>query len=478
MRERLSLRLDGLKHSFWFVPALLTGAGALLSVAMLLVDQRANPEFDQRWWLFGGGPDAASDVLTTIATSAATVAGVAFSITIVALTLAASQYGPRLLRVFMGDLGSQVVLGTLLGTFIYSLLVLRTVRYGPDEFVPHLSVIVAVLLAMASVTAFVYFIHHIAVMMHSNSVIYAVGRDLEHASRHIFPGTAGRAPERERGEEPRLPERFDEEAVAIRSDGERYGYVQSIEARALLQAASEGDYVLRLAVRPGHYAIQGQVLAHAWPAERARGEDVRARVRRAFILSGHRTPEQDVEFAIERLVEIAVRALSPSVNDPFTAIQCIDRLTAGLRSLAGHPPTSPYRLDEHGALRLVAYPQRLADLIDAGFNQIRQAATAYASVSIALLERLSSLLEHIDEPEAREAILRQAAIIRRSAHSNLGAEEDVAAIEARYRDLIRSVARRHTAASDGARPEPAAGDTGGTPQPSATSAADRGGSQP
>jgi uncharacterized membrane protein len=320
-------------------------------------------------WLFSGGGEGASAVLGAIAGSMITIAGVVFSLTLLALSLASQQFGPRLLRNFMRDRANQVVLGTFIATFLYCLLVLRTIRRADDAaFVPHLSVTLGVLFAIASLGVLIYFVHHVAVSIQADELVSVVGTELLQSIDRLFPEHIGGEIHGCRDGDPDLPATFAREAcpVVAREDG----YLQLVDSDDLMTVAKEHDLVLQLHYRPGHYIVAGSPLLRAWPAQQL-DEGIRNRINGAFILGGERTSTQDIEYVIGQLVEIAVRALSPGVNDPFTAITCVDRLGSALHRLAQREMPSPQRYDDEHKLRVVAPATSFAALLDAAFNQIR-----------------------------------------------------------------------------------------------------------
>ena len=324
---------EELRESYWGVPSVMAALSIGLAFATVAVDRA----IQDRWvreaeWLYTGGPEGARAVLATVAGSMITVAGVAFSVLIVALSLASSQFGPRLLRTFMRDRGHQLVLGTFTATFLYCLLVLRTVRDLDDrEFVPNMSVTVAVLLAVCSLGVLIYFIHHAAVSIQASHVIAEVGGELHACIDRLFPEELGQETRGAEPEEDAVPASFEREARPVAAAGD--GYVQAVENDQLLKLAAEHDLLVRLARRPGHFVVKGSSLAHVWPGERL-NEALAGRLRATFQLGPRPTPTQDVEFAVEQLVEVAVRALSAGVNDPFTATTCVDRLGAALWALS------------------------------------------------------------------------------------------------------------------------------------------------
>lgn len=433
-------RWDELRANFWFVPTVMAVAAALLSLATIHLD-RATPYHNRLatlGWFFTRGPEGSRAVLATVAGSMMTITSVTFSITIVALQLASSQFGPRLLRNFMRDRGNQFALGTFIGTFTYSLLILRTINGTEGEqFVPHISVTVGLGLAMASLGVFIYFIHHAAGSIQTENVLAGVCRDLDDAIDRLYPADAG-----EGGVEPGLgeadlPEAFDREAepiLAVSSD-----YLQAVDLERLLALASERDMIVAIPLRPGKFVFAGDALARAWPPGRLEEGDAEA-IRGAFYLGMRRTPAQDVEFAIDQLVEVAVRAASPGVSDPFTVINCIDRLGASLGRLAGREVPSAYRYDHDGRLRLIADRSTLPGIVDAAFNQIRQAGRGDAAVTMRLLECIAAVGRLARQGAFLAALGRQAELIRRGAEA-LAEAADRDEVEARYAVAMRALER-------------------------------------
>ena len=329
MKSRLANLWETLSASLWFVPALMTLVAVGLALGGIALDDIIR---HGSGWAYGGGPEGAREVLSAIASSMITVAGVAFSVTIVALTLASQQFGPRLLRNFMRDRGNQVVLGTFIATFTYSLMVLRTIRSNGSEFVPQVSVTLAMVLALTSLAVLIYFIHHAAVTIQAPEVIAMVAEDLTQGIDRLFPEALGRPPtEGEHDLKPEFTGEFERVAEAIPC--RETGYLQSIENDRLMALASENDLIFLLPCRPGDFIIEGNDLMQVKPSGRIDPE-LADQLCKCFILGDERTHIQDIEFSIHQLVEIAVRALSPGINDPITAMNCIDRLAAALCRLA------------------------------------------------------------------------------------------------------------------------------------------------
>jgi len=439
MRTRLTNLWQRLRASFWFLPSVLTCAAFLLALAMVALDETVKRE---GWALppgiYKGGPEGARAVLSTVAGSMISVTGITFSITIVALTLASSQFGPRLLRNFMRDTGNQIVLGIFLATFVYCLMVLRRVHGAHDQiFVPHLSVTVGVVLALGSLGVLIYFIHHVAQSIQAENVIAAVGRDLDDAIEQFYPETVGTSYKDDSASgSPKLPQNFEREAVPLRAN--HTGYIQAIEGHGLMKLAKAHKLIVRLNYKPGDYVIAGSPLVHLWPSSRA-DEKLTDDINDVFIVGNQRTGEQDAEFAAHQLVEIALRALSPGINDTFTAINCIDRLGASLAKLAERVTPSGLRYDEENQLRLVTDVDTFKGILNAAFDQIRQNGRTNAAVTIRLLEIIREIALHVHRQTHRAALLRQAEMIERSSHDALPEEEDRKDVQARYREVMRTL---------------------------------------
>lgn len=438
MRVQVFKTLDRIRSSFWFLPAVMAGGAMVLAFATVALDTPVTDWLTLNWGLtFTGGAEGASSLLGAIAGSMITIAGVVFSMTLVALSLASSQLGPRLLRSFMRDTKTQMVLGTFVATFLYCLLVLRTIRRAEEIlFVPHLSVALGVLLAVVSVGVLIYFIHHVSVSIQANEVVARVGMELIEEIERLFPESIGRGAPRIPTEPPDADflNSFDREARPIGSAGD--GYLQFVDGDALMALAMQEDFVIRLERRPGHYVVATRPLALVWPGNRVTDQLV-DRVNAAFALGNQRTSGQDIEFAVNQLVEIAVRALSPGVNDPFTAMTCVDHLGSALCRLAERDMPSPYRHDTQDQLRLITPVFTFPDVTDAAFNQIRQYGRSSTAVTIRLLETIAEVAGSVHWPEDRAALLRHARMIARGAGGGLPEDEDRQEVEKRFQSANR-----------------------------------------
>lgn len=431
-----------LRYSFWFLPSLLVLGAFLLSLLMVAADELVG---SREWTLpriiYQGGPEGARALLSTVAGSMISVTGITFSITIVALTLASSQFGPRLLRNFMRDPRNQAVLGIFLATFVYCLMVLRRVRGVEDTaFVPHLAVAVGLVLALGSLGFLIFFIHHVAQSIQAENVIAGVSRDLDSAIDKCYPKMIGKALDSHSTlDKESMPEVAAEKIreVVARSGG----YVQAIEGTGLIELAQETGMTLHIICRPGDFVFAGSPLLRAWPADRL-SEQIEEAINERFLLGNQRTGEQDIEYAAHQLVEIALRALSPGINDSFTAINCVDRLGAALADLATRKPPSGFRYDEDDHLRVITRVVTFEEMLDTAFDQIRQCARTNAAVTIRLLEIIGDIACHARMPKHREALLRQAEMIERGSHDGIPEEEDRENVQQRFKKAINLLEHR------------------------------------
>jgi uncharacterized membrane protein len=436
---KLNKLWDTLRSSYWFLPTSIAAIAFGLALGLLEIDRSG--QAPSWWWLYTGGPSGARSVLSTIASSMATVAGTAFSITIVALQLAASNFGPRLLRNFMQDIGNQVVLGTFIGTFLYCLLVLRNIR-GEDfnQFVPQLSVTVGMGLAVVSVLVLIYFIHHASTIIQASQVITDVGKDLSRSIDRLFPEQVGEAQPQDLI--PKLPEDFGAHSTVVLSLHQ--GYLQAVDDHRLMEIARRADVLLCLKTRPGKYLIPGSPLALVYPQDHDSPKLVK-QINRALIFGKDRTEQQDVAFPIEQLVEIALRALSPAVNDPFTAVRCIDQLGAGFSQLVQRESPSPYRYDPLRNLRVIAEPVRLEYLLDCAFNPIRQYARSDSTVIQHLLEAIALIAVHTKTQQQKRILRHHAEMILHSSQQELSEEYDREAVEYKFQQVLLALNADHLA---------------------------------
>ena len=444
MNIRLITTIEKIRNGYWFVPALMVVVAVALSFITVAIDH----SLVDRWsggsfgWLGSGDPDGARSFLSTVAGSMITIAGVTFSITMVALAQASAQFGPRVLTNFMRDRGNQIVLGTFIATFTYCLFVLRSVKSIVDGvFVPHVSILVGVALAIASVGVLVYFFHHITMLLRAEYIIEDVGAQLGIAVQHLYPEQLdySRYMHQLQAEEDRPTELDMDDAYMITVS--RRGYVQVIDIEGLVKLAEQQDGIMRLNYRPGDYVVEGSEIAALWSDDDP-GDDVREQIAGAFVLGKQRLRMQDVEFPVHQLVEIAVRALSPGINDPFTAMACINQLSSGLAQLVERSIPAGFHYDDAGRLRLLTDALTFTDVLEAAFHQIRQHARGDVAVTLALLDAIATIATHTRTREQRVTLSRQAEMILRGSQDAVPEEWDRDDIKAHYEAAVHELSEQ------------------------------------
>ena len=439
MESKFKKLLDSLHSSFWFIPSLMVVLAILLSFLTIQIDQNSKTDIISNiGWAYALRPSGSRAILSAIAGSMVSVATTAFSITIVALQLASSQFGPRLLRNFMQDTGNQIVLGTFISTFVYSLLVLRTINgVAENQFVPNLAVNCGIGLALASVGVLIYFIHHSAASIQVDNVLAKVGEELEEAIDRLFPNQIGSPVKQDQATIPAdIPADFDRNFDPIPAASSCY--VQSIDTDLLMQIAQDKDLLMKIQYRPGDFVVKGSPLTLVYPAAVA-GKKTIVQINKAFIFGVQRTVQQDVKFPIEQLVEIAARALSPGINDPFTAISCIDRLSAALCYLAQKEIPTAYRYDDRDCLRVIAKPVTFESAVDTAFNQIRQYGQTSVSVTIRLLEAIAVIAPFTRTAVDRHVLLRHANTIERGSEAGITEALDRDRVKAIYFATVKAI---------------------------------------
>lgn len=412
------------RYSFWLVPAVLVVSAVLLAAALIRADTSLAPDAFARWpRLFGAGAEGARGLLSTVATSMITLAGVVFSITLVALSLASSQYSPRVLRNFMSDRVNQVVLGVFVGIFAYSLVVLRTIRGGDEgTFVPTLAVSVGLLLGFVGIGVLVHFIHHISTSIQASRILAAAAHETLRAVEGLFP-------EGELEAEPDAGDFAGERSPHARPLlADRSGYLQSLDRDGLVAFARQRGAVVRMRRGIGEFVVAGRPLAaivRNRPAAGAGegGDDERRAFDGLHEIGRQRTIEQDAAFGVRQIVDVALKALSPSVNDTTTAVMALHHLTGILVALAGRRLECQLR-DEDGELRLVTCGPTYAGMVGEALDQIRQNAAGNVAVHGALLDALRVAGGATASPARREALREHARAVAESAERTVPAPRD------------------------------------------------------
>jgi uncharacterized membrane protein len=430
-------RREVLRTNLWLVPAIeVVVAIALFALTTALDRAVYRGAITIPGWVNSGSADAAREILTAIAAAVITVVGVVFSIILVTLTLASTQFGPRMLRNFIRDRATQLTLGTFVATFVYSVLVLVSVGQGSHgDFVPHIGVTMTLGLMVADLGVLIYFIHHTATSIQLPQVIASIARDLTQAIE--IQGSdrdrTGKTSEGSNGPSPtELLSLLETRGGTVRAAAS--GYLQFIRHRILVQLAAEAGAVIVLDYRPGRFIVQGHPYAKVWPPEAvSRVSDALAR---AHLTGPHRTLTQDVSFGIDQLVEIAIRALSPAVNDTFTALTCIDWLGDNLCKIINRWHPARVHRDEQGFVRVIAAQPTYERLVQRAFEKIRQASSGMPAVMIRQLEALAKIMDETSEAGQRNVLLDQAAMIDRLCDRTVPEACDRADVRRRYEAVI------------------------------------------
>lgn len=387
---RLSSLWERLRVSFWFLPSALAAAAFALSFLLVELDRWLGDEtVRELGWLYTFGPEGARAVLSAIASSMITVAGLTFSITMLTLQLASSQFGPRLMRDFMRDRGNQLVLGVFIATFLYCLLVLRTVR-GTEEssFTPHIAIFFGVALAVASLAVLIFFVHHVATSIRIETVLADLACQAREGIDRLYPAPIGEGPAEAAVSDEEAKDASAGPMTALSS--EESGYVQRIDHEKLMRLACTHDLVVRIEARPGAFVALAEPLL-SWRGPPHLGEELRSELRQSVILGEDRSPHQDLELTLRRIVEIAQRALSPGINDPTTAIYCLDRLEEALALLASRRQPASHRFDPSGQLRVIAPSHGLAELAPPAFIAVARYGLQDADVVARLLSAIGGV---------------------------------------------------------------------------------------
>jgi uncharacterized membrane protein len=431
---KLRAILGNLRSSFWFVPLLIVIVDVVLAVALIEADSAGSDHWLAQWpRLFGVGAEGSRQMLATLAGSMMTVLGVTFSMTLVALTLASSQYTSRILRIFMRSKITQITLGVFAGTYTYCLIVLRTIRgVGAAVFVPGLAVFFGFVLAIGSVGVLIFFIHHIANSIQASSIIASVGRETCSAIDRLFPGEKEQGSEEKEENEEQLLRLLNEKTWCT-VPAEESGYIQSVDNEALLLLAWEKKTILRMERGIGDFVVQKTALA-SLALEEAPDKETIAAINAAYNINIYRTIDQDPAFGIRQIEDIALKALSPGVNDTSTAVMCVDHLTAILAHLAGRQ-LPPSRICKDGELRVITIVPTFESLLADSFDQIRRNAVGNVAIMACILSALDNVASLTDSQHHREALCEQVQWIAELAERTIESAHDRTHIKMRLMPL-------------------------------------------
>lgn len=414
-RGSWSVLRDALRTQLWPVPALAIALAVIAGVLLPRLDAQVDDSLPAQvtFYLFGGGADAARAILEAVAGSLITVTSLTFSLTVVTLQLASSQFSPRLLRTFSSDRFVQVTLGLFLGTFAYALTVLRTVRTAADNqqpVIPQISVTVAFVLAVASVFALVIFLAHLAKEIRVETTMATVHGDASTTIRRVLPGRdADPAPTA-----PAIP------PSATPVDAASSGFLTWIDDRSLLRAAVAADAVVAITEPPGSSLIAKVPMGCCWRTDHGQFDpDDLERLREAVADGVHTGPErtaaQDAEFGFRQLVDVVVKALSPGVNDPTTAVHGLGHLSALLTELADRDLGPRVLADDDGRVRVILRRPTFAEVLDLAVSPARRNGADDPEVLTRLFLLLREVAWVAPDPDQRAAVAAQLGRLRATA---------------------------------------------------------------
>jgi uncharacterized membrane protein len=410
----LRARIGAIVENFWFLPVLLMLGAVGLAFGLVALDGLVSEEaLSSIPRVFGAGAEGSRTLLSTLAGSMVTVTGVTFSVTVVAVVQAGTQYSPRVLREFLRDRSAQLVLGSLLGMFVYCVVVLRTVREGSDGFVPSIAVLGSVVLSIGALGLLVGYLQHVASTLEASGLLARIGHETAASIDDAFPDALGEG----RWTAPEPPATDGWRPVAAR----RTGYLQRIEFATLERLARHLDARVVVARHVGDFVREGAAVAWIEPGPREPSRRRLRRAEKAFTIAPHRTTSQDPRFGLQLLSDVAVRALSPGTNDPTTALTAIDHLGAVLVRLAGRElrPAWACGPDE----RVLAATFAFADLVEPALEPIRRSAAGWPRIYEHLLAVLADAAESTSDPARRRVLVAQAGQVRDAAARALGPDD-------------------------------------------------------
>ncbi len=402
---RVKTYWEDARTQLWFIPTVMVILMVIVAFALLYIDRHYTRYFDENfYWLFSGTPDATRSVLSTIATSVITVISIAFSLTIIALQQASVQFTPRVLRNFTSDQGNQIVLGTYIATFIYSLLILRSVRNaaegGAVSFVPSLSTTIALLLALLCMGMLIFFISHIARTLQASVIIAQIHKELREQIEHLYPARIGKSAKKTMKTHP-ANAKVGQAHLAITA--EVPGFVVYVDEKVLGNLPLRKKTLLSILPQVGDFIVEGQIIAKLYDYKKL-DVDIVEQIRGALIVNGQRTLLEDPLFAIRQLVDIALKALSPGINDPTTASYCIRYLTNGLTRLSSREFPDSYRTFEGTDIILHLNRPTWDEFVAKSYSQIQIESRENLEVTLVLLRSIHELAIQVTATDRKPAL--------------------------------------------------------------------------
>lgn len=422
-----------LKGSLWFIPGLMVGASFLLALGLIEVDDRVDRDLLLNYpTIFGVRAEGSRGLLMAIASSMLTVAALAFSLTLNTVAQASSQYTPRVIRNYLDDRWNQFAFGYFVSAFTYCLLVLRTIRGGDDSFIPGIAVLAGLFLAIGGVGVLIFFIHHIGVSLQVTNILARITKETRSAIETLYPEHIGEAVDED--ERPDRKDLLDEvEWRTVRSGSS--GYLQAIDIDALEDFANEHRFIVKTERELGQFVAEGGALIKVGGVtDGSITEEIESKLNSFFTTDRHRTIDQDVGFGIRQLVDIALKALSPGVNDTTTALNSLDRLGEIIGLLAARDwPADVRRVDER--VLVVTNAPSFGDYAGLAFDEIRTNSQGNSESLSRLCEVIAQAAEHTSSDSRRRVLFEHFQLTLEIAETSLRTEYEKRKVRDRASDL-------------------------------------------
>ncbi|MEO6398201.1 MAG: DUF2254 domain-containing protein [Tepidiformaceae bacterium] len=411
MNLRLTRLHEYLRSSLWLIPSGCLLIAFLLAEVALRIDENLD-QHDTNWFLFGGGADSARAVVGTIATSMLTFTGLVFSVTMLVLQLASNQLSPRVMRTFLRDRASQMVLGVFVGTLLYAMLILRRITSQTDgtPFIPALSIWLAMVFVLLSIGLFIFFLHHMAQAIRPVSVMMSVTKETRSAIERLYPEGIGKSVEIP------VPDIVRASGGTVSSPGS--GVITGVDEERIATIASDSASIVELRAMVGDFVREGSTLfvVHGqWNSSDDSG------LQASVALGSERIMKQDAAFGFRQLVDIANRALSPGINDPTTAVQSLDHIHELLGLLASRSIPSACR-EVDGQLSVILPRLGWSDYVSLACDEIRRSGHDQIQIQRRLRAMLMDLLQTVAHPSRRQPLTEQLELLDASVDGFKAAE--------------------------------------------------------
>lgn len=432
---------DRLQSSYWFLPMVSAVVMAVLAHVLLRIDfVTDSTQFRHSYLVVQADTDALRSLVVSLAATTLTTGGIVFTLLTLPLSIVVAQFGSRLVRVYLRDRTTQVVLATFAGTFIYCVvlaLAMPAANVEPDP--PVLSATFALFLSVVCFASLVVLVHHIGVTLQAPNIVAAASRDLQSVVASVVEQSRRELAFGNRDDTQALSEQIEREGKPIRAN--RVGYVQFVDVERLLPQAARRDLMLRLVHNPGDFVETGDLLAYVWPPERVPPWYM-SMVQRSFYVGNQRMPNQDMVYAVNQVMEVGVRALSSAINDPYTAMTALDHIAAGLGAYAENVFDHSGYFDGKGKLRVLYTPTNFSDLVDAAYELPRLSIGNNKVLYLHLLEGIASIARRTENPTRLAALLEHVSLVEKQVALQSMVESDRNAINLCCRQIMAEVGQR------------------------------------